>query len=110
MGRTMSLIIVILITFLVAFWLGSLYGKTHYRHRGKFLKRLLVTVFAVMFSILALVGFIGFLSPMLFFSLIEKLPPDTQEWVVMDLIFRGGTGVWIFAIIAGVLWWFRTRI
>ena len=102
--------VIILITFLVAFWLGSSYGRTHYRHRSRFLLRTFVTIIAVCMSVLALAGLVAFISPSLALTLASKLPPDIQGILLTDLLIKGGTGLWVFAIISGVLWWARTRI
>lgn len=102
--------LVVLVTFIVAFFLGSLFGKTHPRHRGRFLLRTLVTLFAVVFSVLALAGLVAFISPTLALTLGSKLPQDVQAILLTDILLRGGTGLWVFLILSGVLWWVRTRI
>lgn len=106
----MPIWVIVLITFGVAFWLGSSYKGTHHRGRSRFLLRTLVTIVAVCMSALALVGLIAFISPSLAITLASKLPPDIQEILFWDLILRGGTGLWVFIIISGALWWARTRI
>ena len=103
-------IIVIVVVAIVAFWLGSGYGKTHYKHRKKYLLRSLITIFALVFSVFALVGLLAFISPTLFVNMVVKLPADVQDMIFVDLFLRGGTGVWIFVILSGVLWWVRTKI
>jgi hypothetical protein len=102
--------LIILITFVIAFFVGSLYGKQHPRQRGKFLLKLLVAVLAVVFSILALAGLLAFISPTLAIALGSKLPEDVQLILLTDILLRGGTGLWVFLILSGVLWWVWTRI
>ena len=102
--------IIILITFLVAFWFGYLFAKTHPRRRGRFLIRSLVIILALVFSVFALAGLVAFISPTLAMALASELPPDVQDVLLMDLILRGGTGLWVFLVLSGVLWWVQTRI
>lgn len=102
--------IIVLITFIVAFWFGSLFGKTHPRNRSRFLLRSLVIIFALVFSVFALAGLVALISPTLAMALASKLPPDVQNVLFMDLLLRGGTGLWVFLILSGVLWWVQTRI
>ena len=102
--------LIVLITFIVAFFFGSLFGRTHPRRRGNFLLKTFVTLFALVFSVLALVGLIAFVSPTLALTLGSKLPEDVQAILLTDVLLRGGTGLWIFLVLSGVLWWVRTRI
>lgn len=102
--------IVILITFVAAFWFGTLFGKTHPKRRGRFLLRALVVILALVFSIFALAGLVAFISPTLAMGLASKLPSDIQGVLLTDLFLRGGTGLWVFLILSGVLWWVQTRI
>ena len=101
--------IVIVVVVVVAFLFGSKYGKTHYRHRKNYLLCSLITLFASVFSVFALVGLLAFISPMLFVNVVAKLPTDIQNMIFVDLFLRGGTGVWVFMILSGVLWWVRTK-
>jgi hypothetical protein len=72
--------------------------------------RTLVTVLAVIFAILALGAFVAFLSPMMFIKLLGYLPPDIQDMIFFDILLRGGTGLWAFVVIAGILWYVRGKI
>jgi len=100
----------VLLALAIGFWFGYIYGKTHYRRRKAFLLRSLVTLFALLFSALALLGLVAFISPSLFIVLMEKLPTGLQEAILLDIFLRGGTGFWVFLIFAGILWWVRTLI
>lgn len=102
--------LIVLITFVVAFWFGTLFGKTHSRRRGRFLLRSLVILLALIFSVLALAGLVAFVSPTLAMGLASKLPSDIQNVLLADLLLRGGTGLWVFLVLSGVLWWVQTRI
>lgn len=102
--------LIVLITFVVAFWFGALFGKTHHRRRDRFLLRSLVILFALVFSLFALAGLVAFISPTLAMSIASKLPPDIQNVLFMDLLLRGGTGLWVFLVLSGILWWVQTRI
>ena len=72
--------------------------------------RTLITILAIIFTLLALVGFIGFLSPTLFINLLNQLPQDIQNAVFFDILLRGGTGWWVFAIISAILWYVRSIV
>ena len=102
--------IIIIITFIIAFVFGSYFGRTHPKYRGKFLLKTLVTVFALVFSVLALAGLVAFISPSLAIALGSKLPADVQAILITDIFLRGGTGLWVFLVLSGVLWWVWTRM
>jgi len=106
----MSCTITVLLALAMGFGLGYGYGKTHYKHRKAFLLRNLVALIALLFSALALFGLIAFISPSLFIMFVGKLPAGWQEAILLDIFLRGGTGFWVFLILAGTLWWVRTLI
>ena len=102
--------LIIVITFIVAFFFGSMFGKTPSQRRGKFLLKTLVIVFALAFSLLALAGLIAFTSPTLALFIGSKFPKDIQGILLTDWLLRGGTGLWVFLVLSGVMWWVWTRI
>ncbi len=87
--------------------------KYHHKksyHKSHYPLRTLVTLLAIIFSILALGAFIAFLSPMMFIKMLSYLPGDIQDIIFMDLFLRGGTGLWIFVIISAILWYIKGKI
>ena len=106
----MSVLIIVLITFVVAFWLGLSYAETRRRGLRRYLVRTFVTIIAVVTSILALVGLIGLMSPSLASTLTSGLPANIQDMLLADLFLRGGAGLWVFTTISGALWWSRRKI
>ena len=72
--------------------------------------RTFITILAIIFSIFALGAFIAFLSPSMFINLMMRLPPDIQEAIFVDIFLRGGTGLWVFLLIAAILWYARSKI
>jgi hypothetical protein len=72
--------------------------------------RIIVTIIAIITSLATIIGLIYYISPTTTFKLISYLPDSWQETIVMDFIFRGGTGFWIFLCVSVVLWWIIPRI
>ena len=85
------------------------YHKKSY-HKRHYPLRTFITILAIIFTVVALAAFIGFLSPMMFIKLLGYLPPDIQNAIFMDIFLRGGTGLWVFVIISGILWYVRGKI
>lgn len=85
------------------------YQKKSY-YRRHYPLRIFVTILAVIFSILALGAVIAFLSPMMFIKLLGYLPPDISDTIFLDIILRGGTGLWVFVIVSAILWYIRSKI
>jgi len=106
----MPVLVIILITFVVAFWLGLSYAETRRRGLRRYLIRTAVTIIAVITSILALVGLIGLISPSIASTLTGGLPTNIQDMLLADVFLRGGAGLWVFTTISGALWWIRRKI
>jgi len=70
----------------------------------------LVTVLAIIFSILAAVGLLAFVWPTMFIAIFTHFPPVIQHIVVTDIFLKGGIGLWVFITIAAVLWYVRGKI
>lgn len=102
--------IIIALTFLIGFLLGVGFGRASKKRSGSaYLLRTLVVLIAIIFSVLGLAGVIQFASPSFFIGLSEKLPEDIRSILLADLLL-GGTRLWIFAVVAGVLWWAQSKI
>ncbi|NLE90010.1 MAG: hypothetical protein GX602_03620 [Dehalococcoidales bacterium] len=71
--------------------------------------KIIVTVFAIIFSIMACIGLIYFVSPMLTLTILSNLPADIQSALFLDFLLRGGTGFITSLIFSAVLWWIRIR-
>jgi len=101
---------IVTVSLLVGFGIGFAFARTASGGRGRRALRMLVTVLAVCVSLLAVVGFVGIVSPTGLMTLISQLPAGIQEVVFIDLFLRGGTGFWAFLVLAGLLWWLRTSV
>lgn len=98
---------IVLIVF--AFWFGQKYGKTNYKYRKRFLIKSIIIIFAVCFTVPAILGLLTFLSPTLWVPIMEKLPMVVQETIFYDLMFIGRGIFFVLAVVAGVLWFFGVR-
>ena len=98
---------IVLIVF--AFWFGQRYGRTNYKYRKRFLTKSVMIIFAVLFSIPAVLGLLTLLSPTIWVPIMQRLPMVVQETIFYDLVFVGRGTFVIFAVIAGVLWYFGIR-
>jgi len=85
------------------------YQKKSY-HKRHYLLQTFVTVLAVIFTILAVVAFVAYASPMMFIELLSHLLSNIGDVIFMDIVLRGGTGLLVFAIGSAILWYARSRI
>ena len=71
--------------------------------------RILLTLLAILTSLMALLGVFWYLSPTLTFRLLSLLPSSVQDAIFIDFILRG-TGFWVFLIVSIILWVVRSRV
>ena len=76
----------------------------------RYLLKILVTVLAIIFSILATVGLLAFVWPSMFIAIFTHFPRVIQHIVVTDLFLKGGIGLWVFVTISAILWYVRGKI
>lgn len=98
-----------MITFLAGFWIGVGFNRAARHRKGAFILNAFVTILAIASSIVGLFGIIQFASLGLFMAIAGKFPSDIQSLLFFDLLMAG-TRLWIFAIVAAVLWWVRGKI
>ena len=72
--------------------------------------QILVTVLAVIFSILAFVGLLAFVWHEIFIVIFSYFPRHIQQILVQDIYLSGGIGVFVLISIATVLWYARTKM
>ena len=71
--------------------------------------RVLLTVGAIILTILASFAFALHLFPLEVMGLIYHISPAMADRILVNAILRGGVAFWPLAIIAGILWYVRSR-
>ncbi len=80
------------------------------RPKKRYPLRTSVTVFAIIFSILAAIGLLAFVWHDIFMVIFSYFPRNIQQILVQDIYLSGGIGVFVLIGIAAVLWYARTKI
>ncbi len=82
--------------------------KSHNKRRYPL--KTIITVLAIIFSILAAIGLLAFVWPSMFIAIFTYFPRLIQNLVVTDIFLRGGIGLWVFVTISAVLWYVRGKM
>lgn len=82
----------------------------HYKRRRRPAWRSLLTVCAVVATVLTGLAAVPLVSPSLFMAMVALLPPAVQDALFWDFFLRGGSGLWEFAGLAIILWVVRAHV
>jgi hypothetical protein len=80
------------------------------RPKRRYPLKTIITVLAIIFSILAFAGLLAFTWHAMFIKVFDYLPPAIQHALVMDIFPRGGIGLWVFITISAILWYVRGKM
>ncbi len=89
---------------------GYLAGSHHYRIRQGINLKSVITVLAIIATIIAAWASLWWLSPSLFAEVSSILPNNIQNYIFADYLLRGDMGIIAIIAVAAGLWWWRAKL